>query len=290
MNINNKNIGIIGFGRVGKIISRLLMEYNTIETIFIYSKHENVGFIEELKHINQFHIQIKCFSDFTDIDNVDIIFVSSSVDYNRLVKDKDIVDIWKLELEYNIKIINDIFTQLEKIQNKKVFVYTNPVDVIAYNIFKLIDPSNSVYGFGVNLDTMRLHNLITNQGYVVGEHGNMMVPIGVSDNIETLYRIRESIINSITFVTKHQGYTSISVEVATKLLLDAIFINETCETFTLSHYDAQENIFIGKPFLIKKGQIVYSEMNLNPAEKVLFAESINKIKNEIKQYNHEQHI
>ncbi|NVO09468.1 MAG: hypothetical protein HXX16_05850 [Bacteroidales bacterium] len=290
MDINNKKIGIIGFGRVGKIISRLLMEYNTIETIYIYSKHGNIGFIEELKHINQFHIQVKSFSDFTDIDNVDIIFVSSSVDYNRLVKNKDIVDIWKLELEYNIKIINDIFTQLKKIQNKTVFVYTNPVDVIAYYIFKLIDPSNSVYGFGVNLDTMRLHNLITNQGYVVGEHGNMMVPIGVSDNIDTLYQIRESIINSITFVTKHQGYTSISVEVATKLLLDAIFTNETCETFTLSHYDAQENIFIGKPFLIKKDQIVYSEMNLNPAEKVLFAESIHKIKNEIKQYNHEQHI
>lgn len=275
-------IAVIGLGRIGKLVSKLLMSYGSISEIMIYTPSEHTGYIEELYHINTFGTRISVLATMEKLREADYIIISSSVDYSKLVKGKTIEDEWKIELQHNVDIIRSILYELGPVSGKHFLIYTNPVDVISHIVYQKLGKHNKIYGFGVNLDTMRLRNLVNKSGYVIGEHGISMVPVGVSADLNKLEDARNRLIKSVSTVTRHQGFTSVGPEVASLRLFNALFKNE--ETIVpLSIYHEDHGIFYGWPLEIKAGKFSKVQIDLNDAEKEMLKQSIEKINLDIKE-------
>lgn len=273
-------VGLIGFGRVGKIVSKLLLSYNSIDEILIYTKSKPIGYIEDLLHINRLGTRISLIPSIGKLKEADYIIISSSVDYSTLVQGVNLEDEWKVELKFNVNIIQDIINELCYIRGKRIIVYTNPVDVISYLIYKSIGKDNEIFGFGSNLDTIRLKNIALCGSFTIGEHGISMVPVGVSYNKVKISSIRDKLIKSIATITHYQGYTLVGPEYASVQLFNALFDYEKA-ILPLSIYNEDKDIFFGWPVLIEAGNISKHEIILNEAEEEMLNESIKKIKDDI---------
>lgn len=275
-------IAVIGLGRIGKLVSKLLMSYSNISEIMIYTTSEHMGYIEELYHINAFGIRISVLPTMEKIREADYIIISSSVDYSKLIKGKTIEDEWKIELQHNVEIIRSILSKLYTVSGKNFLIYTNPVDVVSHIVYEKLGRHNKIYGFGVNLDTMRLRNMVNKSGYVIGEHGISMVPAGVSPDLNILKDTRNILIKSVSTVTRHQGFTSVGPEIASLCLFNALFKNEDT-IVPLSIYHEEHGIFYGWPLEIKAGEFSKRQIELNHAEKEMLKQSIEKINLDIKE-------
>ena len=88
----------------------------------------------------------------------------------------------------NIEIVTDIVRNIIEYNNDFLLIVTpNPVDVLTYVAYKVSGlPREKVIGIGTVLDTFRLKSLIATEFnlnpqdigfYIIGEHGESMVPI-----------------------------------------------------------------------------------------------------------------
>lgn len=88
----------------------------------------------------------------------------------------------------NIQIVSDILKNILEYNNDfLLLITTNPVDIITYVAYKVSGlPKENIIGIGTILDTIRLKSLIVDELninpqdiglYILGEHGENMVPI-----------------------------------------------------------------------------------------------------------------
>ncbi|MGD2086563.1 MAG: hypothetical protein PVH61_10300 [Candidatus Aminicenantes bacterium] len=281
-----KKIGVIGLGRVGKTAAKILLEHDSIAELMIYSLEtgdREMGYLEELQQVNRHCVKINLSTGIKKLREADIILLCAGFDYSGLTKNRVVESQWQVvtpELEYNLAAVKDIFNQLIPLRDKILLVYTNPVDIICCVIAGLIDKSNRILGFGVNLDTLRLRNLVKPGTFVIGEHGNTMVPVGISQNKTRIIEAREKVLVSISRVTAWQGYTLVGPEFASRELFKALLGN--CpSSLPLSVYDKKNDIFIGGLLNFRGNTIKYQALPLNDAEQELYRESILKIKQEV---------
>jgi len=272
-----KKVGVIGFGRIGRIISKILLSYGSIREIKINSLDYDYAYLEELEHINSNKTRITPVKKLMNIIDSDLLVVCAGQDHAKLLKGRDIEDEWAIELNNNLRIIADIAGGIKNIKNKTILVYTNPIDITSLYFHDHLDKSNGIYGFGANLDTLRLNNLVGKKGYIIGEHGKTIVPVGISDQKEKLLKTRKIILDSVRKITKARGFTSVSVEHASRILFDAIFLNKDL-TVPLSCFHEKQNIFIGSLCRVMGFKITQKKLRLNKAEKQMFEESVGKIK------------
>jgi L-lactate dehydrogenase len=183
-------IAIIGAGFVGATtaytiaISRLVQEIVLIDVNKDKAVGEAMDINHALCHMGQMHVSSGEYSDCADCD---IIIITAGL--NRKPGET------RLDLaKKNVPVAKDITENIMKHYTRGVIlVVTNPVDVLTYFIQKWSGlPLGRVLGCGTALDSARFRTLLNEKlnvdianvhGYMIGEHGDSMVPLWSATNI-----------------------------------------------------------------------------------------------------------
>lgn len=118
--------------------------------------------------------------EYSCLERCDVILLAASMPERA-------VDNRNEYLAMNLELIKDIAEKIKaSCKNKIILCATNPIDVFTYVLYRLLGwPKEKFLGYGYN-DTLRLRWALADdtglfyagfEGYVLGEHGDMQVPV-----------------------------------------------------------------------------------------------------------------
>lgn len=292
--MKNLHITLLGFGNVGRTIASLLLQHiDHALSINIIDPDEQIeGSILDISHSLSFHPQHRIFINQKKlIPQADFIIYSAGYS-NRLGSSRNTV------ASQNINLAKDIFSK-QKIKNSAyIIVITNPVDIIAYHIWKICKiPAYQIIGTGTLLDTIRLEYYLSKslkntapnvKTWALGEHGQHLVPIfsqTTVDNIlisDLIYpndklaqKAKEETINAATTIRKTQKATYYGIaECAIKIFQCLLNTKKTLLPLSVKTNEYYQNklnlqypIFISLPVWISaKGIEVDTKFKIDPIE------------------------
>jgi L-lactate dehydrogenase len=184
MGTKANKISIVGTGMIGSTISYTLMLKELACEIVLVNRDKKRARAKamDFAHCTSFLNEVNIMQgNFEDTVNSDIVVITAGI----LPKE----DGTRMEvLESNIQIYKDIVPQISKYSpNAVIIVVTNPMDIMTYVAYKLSKfPSSKIIGSGTLLDTIRFKYLIAKnfnvkptdiEAFVIGEHGDFMVPV-----------------------------------------------------------------------------------------------------------------
>ncbi len=300
--MNNKVV-IIGCGNVGMSYAYSIVNQrtNVQELVLIDLNMEKVkGEAMDLNHCLAFgpsKLTIKA-GNYSDCKNASIVCIAAGANQNPGETRMDLI-------HKNSKIFNSIVSEVMKNGFNGIFlVATNPLDVMTYITWKASGlPVNKVIGSGTSLDTSRLRYILSEKlsvnpknihAYVIGEHGDSeFVPwsltnVGVekitnylSDN--ELNEIYVNVRDAAYEIINRKGATYYGIGMCLTRITNAILGDENT-IITVSSYNDQNEIYIGQPSVINKNGIErVIDLSLNDEEKGKFNNSVNIIKNAIRE-------
>ena len=236
--------------------------------------------------------------NYSDCKNASIVCIAAGANQNPGETRMDLI-------HKNSKIFNSIVSEVMKNGFNGIFlVATNPLDVMTYITWKASGlPVNKVIGSGTSLDTSRLRYILSEKlsvnpknihAYVIGEHGDSeFVPwsltnVGVekitnylSDN--ELNEIYVNVRDAAYEIINRKGATYYGIGMCLTRITNAILGDENT-IITVSSYNDQNEIYIGQPSVINKNGIErVIDLSLNDEEKGKFNNSVNIIKNAIRE-------
>ena len=183
-------IAIIGAGFVGATTAYTIATNHLVQEIALIdvnrekAKGEAMDISHGLCHMGQMEVYE---SDYSACADCDIIIVTAGL--NRKPGET------RLDLaKKNVPIAKEITENIMKHYTRGVIlVVANPVDVLTYLIQKWSGlPLGRVMGTGTALDSSRFRTLVSDRigidiknvhGYIIGEHGDAMVPMWSATNI-----------------------------------------------------------------------------------------------------------
>lgn len=185
MSLKKSKIAIVGTGLVGSSTAFSLMTQGVCDEILMIdiNKERALGEVMDLNHcIEYLNRNTKVTTgDYEDCEDVDIVVITAGAPPKPGQTRLDTLDL-------SVKIAESIVKPIMSSGFKGHFiVISNPVDVIAYHIYKISGlPKSHIIGTGTSVDSARLKNFIGEllnvdprsvQGYSMGEHGDsQMVP------------------------------------------------------------------------------------------------------------------
>lgn len=188
--IRNRKVAIVGAGYVGSSIAYALALRDIAREIVLIDRNREKaeGEAWDIRHGLPIMGTADLYAgDYEDCEDCDLIVITAG----RNRKDG----------ETRLDLIQDNVTILEQVVNSikpyytrgVVLIISNPVDVLTYKASEWLDlPNGMCFGSGCMLDTSRFVrniadyiNLSTGviNGYLVGEHGDMQVPIWSQVNV-----------------------------------------------------------------------------------------------------------
>lgn len=190
MGKGKSKIAIIGAGFVGAAaaytiaLNQLVQEIVLIDVNKEKATGEAMDIIHGLCHMGQMNVYA---GDYSDCADCDIIIVTAGL--NRKPGET------RLDLaKKNVPIAKEITASIMKHYTRGVIlVVANPVDVLTYLIQKWSGlPNGRVMGTGTALDSSRFRTLLNEKlnvdianvhGYIIGEHGDAMLPLWSTTNV-----------------------------------------------------------------------------------------------------------
>jgi len=190
MSRGKSKIAIIGAGFVGATTAYTIAMNQLVQEIVLIDVNrekaigEAMDISHGLCHMGQMNVHE---GDYSDCADCDIIIVTAGL--NRKPGET------RLDLaKKNVPIARDITDNIMKHYTRGVIlVVANPVDVLTYLIQKWSGlPLGRVMGTGTALDSSRFRTLVSERigvdiknvhGYMIGEHGDAMVPMWSATNI-----------------------------------------------------------------------------------------------------------
>lgn len=185
MSLKKSKIAIVGTGLVGSSTAFSLITQGVCDEILMIdiNKERALGEVMDLNHcIEYLNRNTKVTTgDYEDCQDVDIVVITAGAPPKPGQTRLDTLDL-------SVKIAESIVKPIMSSGFKGHFiVISNPVDVIAYHIYKISGlPKSHIIGTGTSVDSARLKNFIGEllnvdprsvQGYSMGEHGDsQMVP------------------------------------------------------------------------------------------------------------------
>jgi L-lactate dehydrogenase len=183
-------IAIIGAGFVGATtaytiaMNQLVQEIALIDVNRDKATGEAMDISHALCHIGQMNVHA---GDYSDCADCDIIIITAGLGRKPGETRLDLA-------KKNVPIAKDITENIMKYYTRGVIlVIANPVDVLTYLIQKWSGLSKGqVFGTGTALDSSRFRTLLNEQigvdianihGYIIGEHGDAMLPLWSATNI-----------------------------------------------------------------------------------------------------------
>lgn len=288
---------------VGSSIA-FLCASNSLDDIVLLNRTKNKALGDALDISNAIpknsDITIRGTDDYSEITNSEIIVITASTgvylkDRNEIIGDQ-------------VKMIKEIGKKIKKYcPTSLVLIISNPVDVLTYFFQKETDFSkNNVIGIASSLDSSRFQYLLSKKtgvkqsqisdAYVLGEHGDSMVPIfskakingkNVLEIIDS--KQKEDITRDIQDYWKSlRGFKSRSqfgIAKKTFDVIESIIKNQTLfipASILLEGEFGEKNICMGVPIKISsKGTIKIQSMDLDDSEQELFKKSAQTIRNTI---------
>ena len=185
MPLKTRKVAIIGTGLVGSSTAFSLITQGVCEEILMIDINEEkaLGEVMDLNHCIEYlnrNTKVKR-GTYKECGDVDIVVITAGAPPKQGQTRLDSLDL-------SAKIAKSIVDPIMESGFKGHFIIiSNPVDIIAYHVYKLSGlPKSHVIGTGTSVDSARLKNFIGDllnvdprsvQGYSMGEHGDsQMVP------------------------------------------------------------------------------------------------------------------
>ncbi len=278
-------VSVIGAtGRIGSAVSFLLPRLPNIKHLTLISREKSLpklrGIVEDIYDSlaavgKDASIEVCSDKDLSVVDGSEIVIIPAGVprdeNKSRLSLAKD-----------NAKIIKDYSKGISKVCDTKLFIITNPVDVMTQKaLYESGYERNQVFGLGTHLDSMRFKVAIARhfkvhigdvRTRIIGEHGDTMVPLLSATAIggipiwrlpgyETLpYKeIIENVKNKGKEIIKLKGGSEYGPAAAIVNVVKCI-LNDDRKYLTLSTYldgeiDGIKDVCIGAPVRLGKNGV-----------------------------------
>lgn len=312
MSLKKSKIAIIGTGLVGSSTAFSLLTQGVCDEILMIDINEEraLGEVMDLNHcIEYLNRNTKVIrGNYKDCSDVDIVIITAGAPPKSGQTRLDM-------LELSVKIVESIVSPIMNSGFKGHFiVISNPVDVIAYHVYKISGlPKSHIIGTGTSVDSARLKNFIGDllnvdprsvQGYSMGEHGDSQivpwshVTVGGKSFYEILRDNKERIgdvdLDELVLETAKAGWevynrkgtTYYGIATAAVGIIKAIINNENriMPVSTLLEGEYGENdVFCGVPTVLNAdGVKEVVEIHMTNKELEKFKKSVELIRKYIK--------
>lgn len=298
--MNNKVV-IIGCGNVGMSYAYALLNQRTYvnELVLIDLNKERIeGEVMDLNHCLAFapsKIKIKV-GDYEDCSDAKLVVIAAGANQEPHNSRMDLI--YK-----NNEVFKEVVSNVMRSGFNGIFlIATNPLDVMTYVTWNNSGlDKKKVIGSGTSLDTARLRYLIAEKvgispknvhGYVIGEHGESEfvpwsnVTIGLNSinkylNISEMIEIENEVKNAAHEIIVKKGATYYGIGMCLVRITNAILGDENT-IITVSVYDDEKGIFIGKPAVIaNEGIKEVIDISFDKTEEEKFNNSCEVIKEAI---------
>lgn len=303
MSIKSRKIAVVGTGLVGSSCAFSLVNQCVCDEILMIDINEEraKGESWDLTHGVEFMSQRTKIrkANYSECGDVDVVIITAGAAPKAGQTRLDTLGV-------SAKICNSIVTPIMESGFDGFFIVaSNPVDIIAYHVWKLSGlPKNKVIGTGTTIDSSRLKNFLSEHldgidvrsihAYSMGEHGDsQMVPwSNVSVAGKSFLKMREEneelkAIDLDEIVSKtakagweiyeRKGTTYYGIAACTVGIIKSIFHDEKkilpVSTLLEGEYN-ENNVYSGVPTVIgKNGAEQIIEIDMTKEEKEKFAQS-----------------
>lgn len=295
-----RKVVLIGTGMVGMSMAYSLLNTGGIDELVLVDIDDEKakGEAMDLSHGLPYNFsKMKIYNGtYADCKNSDIIVICAGANQKEGQT--------RLELTMiNTKIIKDIALKIKESGfSGIVIVASNPVDILSYVVYKVMDIDRSkVIGTGTLLDTARMRFLLSEylqvssddiEAYVLGEHGDssfiswMNTYVGCKSVVEyideknldmnDLNDIYEDVKNAAYEIIERKKATYYGIGLALNKLIQSIFNDShkiLCVSAYLDHEYNHDDIYMGVPCVINREgvkeviQIPLNDMDQNKFDK-----------------------
>jgi L-lactate dehydrogenase len=308
MGLKKSKIAIVGTGLVGSSTAFSLITQGVCDEILMIDINEEkaLGEVMDLNHcIEYLNRNTKIIrGNYDQCGDVDVVIITAGAPPKQGQTRLD-------TLELSARIVESIVNPIiQSGFNGHFIVISNPVDMIAYHVYKISGlPKSHIIGTGTSLDSARLKNFIGDllnvdprsvQGYSMGEHGDsQMVPwshvtVGGKSFYEILRdnkdRVGDVDLDKLVLETARAGWevynrkgtTYYAIATATVGIIKAIINDENkimpVSTLLEGEY-GERDVFCGVPAVLNAdGVKEVVEIHMTDEELVKFKKSVALIK------------
>ncbi|MFC1667233.1 malate dehydrogenase [Candidatus Omnitrophota bacterium] len=290
-------IAIIGAGNVGAMVASRIVDAGLADVVLMdiipgLAKGKALD-ISDARPVLDSRVDIRGSEKFEDIKGADIVIITAGLARKPGMSRDDL-------LRKNAQIIKDVSFEIKKhCASSLIIVVTNPLDAMTYLAMKTtgFDPRR-VIGMAGALDSARFINIVSekidridgNKIFMMGSHGNAMVPINRSEKLsepvfkESSERAKNRGAEIVSYLKNGSAYFAPSAAVF--LMLRSIIRNEQntiCASVYLQGQYGEDDIYIGVPVVLGlSGVKDIVEIDLTNEEKEAFKRSAQEIRNSIK--------
>lgn len=258
MTENRICISVIGCGNVGNALALLLLNRSKqpVDLNIMEPDNRNDGRILELQHI------AALYGSHTVSKNSGEKLLDAQVVFHTAGAGKKITGDRMEVAEDNVRLTRELFLGTKFKYSPYIVVLSNPVDIITYFVQHYTSAApGKVFGTGTMLDSARLSSLLVERGYttkpirafVVGEHGNTMVPLFSRIREITLHsnqqkHLEQETIYAAQRIKQTQDATSTGVASCALFLMDYLLKEDQSTPFSYPvccQTDKTLNTFLG---------------------------------------------
>lgn len=261
----SKNIVIIGDGMVGSTIAYTIFLKGWGCTITLIDVNEKKAEADALDMMHTTPItgdEIVKSGSYDAIEDADIVIITASVP-GKFIKSRNDL------LAGNKKLMEDICASIKPhLNDRAIFiVVSNPVDVMAYWVWKLLDIGDErIIGSGTLLDSMRFSYYVAQalgekpedvEAMVIGEHGDSQVPLFSSIKVRGIplsddskldkKKIAEDTRRGGNTISDGKGYTNFGIAVAVSTIVESLLF-DTGRVLPVSVHDDTKTDHYGRRF------------------------------------------
>ncbi|QHD16909.1 malate dehydrogenase [Staphylococcus equorum] len=187
---------MIGAGNTGATLAFIVAQQELADVVLI-DRPESEGLVKgkaldilESSPIYGFDVNVTGTIDYADSANSDVVVITAGVARKPGMSRDDLVQV-------NEAVMHDVTKEIVKYSpNCKIIVLTNPVDAMTYSVLQASGfPKERVIGQSGVLDTARYQTFIAEalnvsvkdiRGLVLGGHGDTMLPLITSTNVNAV--------------------------------------------------------------------------------------------------------
>ncbi|HLR20190.1 MAG TPA: malate dehydrogenase [Staphylococcus sp.] len=191
--MTKQKVSIVGAGNTGATLAFIIAQRELADVVLI-DRPENEGQVKgkaldilESSPIYGFDVNVTGTSDYAATVNSDVVVITAGVPRKPGMSRDDLVQV-------NEGVMQDVTKEIIQYSPEcKIIVLTNPVDAMTYSVLKASGfPKERVIGQSGVLDTARYQTFIAEElnvsikdirGLVLGGHGDTMLPLVTSTNI-----------------------------------------------------------------------------------------------------------
>lgn len=305
-----KKIALIGAGNIGGTLAHLALLKN-LGDVVLFDINEGIPQgkaldLAQCAPVEGFDAKITGTNDYQDIQDADVVIVTAGVPRKPGMSRDDLLGI-------NAKVMKTVGAGIKQYcPNAFVICITNPLDIMVrlLQIFSGV-PDHKIVGMAGILDSSRFRTFLARefdvsanqaQAYVMGGHGDTMVPLTNLSNIAGVSlnqlvkqgQITQARLDEIVDRTRKGGGEIVgllktgsafyapatgAIEMARSYLFDKKIIVPCAAKVTAGQYGVDEPLFVGVPVKIgAKGVEAIIEVELTEDEKANLQVSIDAVK------------